>query len=128
MTAAEAKKFYKNLTLEHHEKAKKHAKAMLKLFGRTGKHWTVGSMARNTKGAHVEATSKTAVKWCLVGAMIKLKIRDDRGWLALSLANTIGCEDVIGFNDRDGFPPVKEVLTKIAEQGVLSKDVKLMKV
>lgn len=125
-TKTKAKKKFKKLTKEDHAEAKKNAKAMLKLFGEDGKHWITDAIAENKHGESVEPDQKDAVKWCMLGAIDKLDITTN--WLTISLTNTFGSSSIPDFNDRDGFDPIKDLLTKIKKHGILSEEIELMEI
>jgi hypothetical protein len=50
------------------------AKKLLKLFGPKGQHWVSGYSALAADGTPTNETGKEAVRWCLSGAIMKLRI------------------------------------------------------
>lgn len=52
------------------------AKKLLKLFGPKGEHWTKDYSAIDKAGKVVGVGSRSAVRWCLSGALDKLKLGD----------------------------------------------------
>jgi hypothetical protein len=68
------------------------------------KNWTIGTFARDSKGEKVSAYDKTAVCWCLEGAIhkaIEHRTFDCEIWDALKqhLATNYGYSSLAGFND-----------------------------
>jgi hypothetical protein len=50
------------------------ASKLLKLFGKNGEHWIRGRSAADKNGRIVEPRSRRAVRWCLAGALNKLRL------------------------------------------------------
>jgi hypothetical protein len=97
---------------------KQKAKKLLDLFGSKGEHWTTGAFARNKQGKPVaNERASEAVRWCLIGACNKLKFGET--WLDNAVLKYTDEVSVVGFNDLDGFKPVKTFLQRIA--GVKTK-------
>lgn len=112
---------------------KKQARLILKLFGEGGKHWAKDALAYNyprggrrddarsnqdfSDDRSVSPRSKEAQSWCFLGACYKLKIpykpleREIRDYTIFS--------GMTSFNDRDGWSPVRRLLTRLAKVGTL---------
>jgi hypothetical protein len=72
--------------------------------------WTQGEFARDDDGYRVNIDSSTAVKWCLLGACIKLRV--DSGLLYDHLKKKdIKIDSLTGFNDTHTHSEVMDALS-----------------
>ena len=97
------------------KEARKNARKLLKLFGPNGEHWTTKKFAKDKRGRVVEYDDPKAFKFCLLGGCKHLGIPSK------FLYDVVPPDpkhpnffSVSCFNDADGFEPVKDFLTKIA--------------
>lgn len=79
------------------ELVKEKAKKLLDFFGADGKHWTMGTLARNKSGYPVNVLHPTADRWCLMGACKNLDM--DSFWLEDVIKDSTG-QSVPSFNDE----------------------------
>jgi hypothetical protein len=87
------------------------AKRLLKLFGPKGERWSYGVLAVDKNKRPVAINSREAVKFCLSGAINKLKLP---GTVYTWLSQEAG-RDLISFNDsRRTYPHVRKFLEKVA--------------
>ncbi len=113
-------------------KVKEKAAQMLKLFGPDGRGWakdnyayvvTRGRQGHNTKICG--PTTEEAKSWCLLGATHKLwpkrRIISRPSWLAAAVRKYAGTNDVVSFNDANGWRPVKDFLTQLKKHGCIVK-------
>jgi hypothetical protein len=100
------------------KEARKNARKLLKLFGPNGEHWTTKEFARTKKDSYADINSPNAAKWCLLGGACKLNLDSDFLYHAVKKikdpTTRKGYVSPARFNDADGFEPVKDFLTKIA--------------
>lgn len=94
----------------------KAAQRLLNLFGPKGEHWVRGSSAINADGDIVEVKSRKARKWCLSGAIEKLRIpAQTMQDLQSRLSVTVG--GIVEFNDsHKTYTHVRRFLEKIVNR------------
>lgn len=78
--------------------------------------WTKGAYARNVNGDMLSSRDKGAVRWCLIGAIMKCYIRnDDILRIKQLICKELHSVDPAIFNDapETSFETVKELVTKL---------------
>ena len=73
-------------------------------------HWTTGAYARNGKGNPIGIDSTSAVRWCLIGACIKLEGPCGLAYSALSLQAK--GKLLLNVNDFEGHAGVLALIDK----------------
>jgi hypothetical protein len=80
------------------EKARETRRVLIAARRLIRKGWCKGAVARAKGGDMVDAGSPRAVRWCLMGAL--LRVAPGAGWRQCALLhNAIGCESLAGWND-----------------------------
>lgn len=96
----------------NNETRAKYAKRLLKLFA-GGRHWTVGTLARDKGNKHVVPDDPAAERWCLIGACRKLELGES--WLQQEIrSRTTDWTHIADFNDSHRWPTVFRLLKDIA--------------